>query len=81
MLTYAAMPAVLWAAPTSAALPLVGVRIGCISAAIFVVTFLSIFIYPQVASEQVCQLPLMLRPSIILVNAIKLNSDRDYIWE
>ncbi|BDA46481.1 hypothetical protein COCOBI_08-5740 [Coccomyxa sp. Obi] len=43
---------VLWAAPNSAALPLVGVRIGCIIAAIFVITLLSIFIYPQVASEQ-----------------------------
>lgn len=43
---------VLWSPPNSAALPLVGVRIGCIIAAIFVITFLSIFIYPQVASEQ-----------------------------
>ncbi|EIE23857.1 hypothetical protein COCSUDRAFT_62388 [Coccomyxa subellipsoidea C-169] len=45
-------PVMLWATPNSSALLLVGVRIGCISAAVFLVTFLSIIIYPQVASEQ-----------------------------
>ncbi|CAL8462610.1 g2143 [Coccomyxa elongata] len=64
---------VLWAAPTSAALPLVGVRIGCISAAIFVVTFLSIFIYPQVASEQTID---SLRRAMMALS--KLNHD---VWE
>ena len=61
MLTCASVSAVLWAAPNTAALPLVGVRIGCISAAVFVVTFLSIFIYPQVASEQVGPLILLVK--------------------
>lgn len=46
--------AVLWTNPDSSVLMLVGVRIGCIAAGVFLVSLLSIIIYPKVASEQVC---------------------------
>ncbi|KAK9906494.1 hypothetical protein WJX75_002848 [Coccomyxa subellipsoidea] len=64
---------VLWAAPDSSALLLVGVRIGSISAAVFLVTLLSIVIYPQVASEQAID---TLRASILALS--KLNHA---VWE